>query len=190
MSFPLTGAPKDVPDTAGGTSAQEGTDLVDLRDKIEKNECYARNESSRYPMTNLFIGDSRLGCQSDADEELILHIVFQEFVKLKFLKFTEFNQGAESDLRPTRIHIFVNRNNLGFEDIQDVEPTQTLELTAADLSENADPIELKYVLFQRVKSITLFVEENAGGEVSALGGLKILGRTTATTNMNDFKKQG
>lgn len=178
------------PDAAPAASV-DGTALVDMSDKIETNECYARNESSRYPMTNLFIGDSRLGCQSDADEELILHIVFKEFVKLKSIKFTEFNLGNEPELRPTRIHIFVNRNNLGFEDIHDVEPTQTFDLTAADLTENADPIELKYVLFQRVKSITVFVEENAGGEVTALGGLQMLGRTVATTNMNNFKsKQG
>lgn len=163
--------------------------LVDLVDKIEKSECYARNESSRYPMTNLFIGDARLGCQSDADEELIVHVVFQEFVKLKSLQLTEF-LPLQPEMRPTRVHLYVNRNNLGFEDIQDVEPTQTLDLTAADLAENADPLELKYVLFQRVKSVTLFVEENAGGDVSALGGIKFMGRTVATTNMKDFKKQG
>jgi hypothetical protein len=28
------------------------------------------------------VGDLRMGCKSDADEQLILHIGFQEFVKL------------------------------------------------------------------------------------------------------------
>ena len=62
--------------------APETTKLVDLSDKIEKAECYARNESSQFPMTNLFIGDSRLGCKSDADEQLIVHVAFNEFVKV------------------------------------------------------------------------------------------------------------
>ena len=51
--------------------------------KFEKSECFARNEAPGFPMTNLFIGDSRLGCKSDADEQLILHISFQEFVKVR-----------------------------------------------------------------------------------------------------------
>jgi hypothetical protein len=71
-----------------------------------------------------------------------------------------------------------------------VDPTQVIELTAADLKEDADPIKLQFVKFQRVRSITFFVEENDGGDVSAMGGLKLFGRTVATTNMKDFKKQG
>jgi hypothetical protein len=61
--------------------------MVELSGKIDKSECYARNEDSRFPMTNLFIGDTRLGCKSDADEQLILHIAFQEFVKVSWILF-------------------------------------------------------------------------------------------------------
>lgn len=57
--------------------------FVDLRSKICAAECYARNESKSFPMSNLFIGDSRLGCKSDADEQLILHVAFDEFVKVR-----------------------------------------------------------------------------------------------------------
>lgn len=59
--------------------------MMDLLDKIDKSESYAKNEAASFPMTNLFIGDSRLGCKSDADEQLILHISFQEFVKVCML---------------------------------------------------------------------------------------------------------
>jgi len=161
--------------------------MVDLLVKMDKSGCYARGVHDGFPMTNLFIGDTRLGCKSDADEQLILHIEFQEFVKVHSLQFTEFNLGANPEENPSKIHIFINRENLGFEDCEDVDPEQSLELTAADLRENADPIPLKFVKFQRVKSLTFFIEDNAGGEVSALGMLKILGRPVATTNMADFK---
>lgn len=163
---------------------------VDLSVKFDKTECYARNESSQFPMENLFIGDSRFGCKSDADEQLILHFAFQENVKVHSIKFTEFNRGSDPDSNPVTVKLFVNRVNLGFEDVDDVEPTQIIELTEADLKENADPILLKFVKFQRVKSITLFIEDNAGGDVSALGAVTFMGKTLATTNMNDFKKQG
>jgi len=163
--------------------------MVDLGDKIDKSDCYCRNEASGYPWSNLLIGDDRLGCKSDADEQLILQISFTEFVKVHSIKLTEFNGGREPDLQPTKVQLYVNRPNMGFEDTEDVDPTQTLELTAVDLREDADPIRLQFVKFQRVRSITVFVEDNAGGEVTALGGLKFFGRTVATTNMKEFKKQ-
>jgi hypothetical protein len=106
------------------------------------------------------------------------------------IKFVEFNQGINPEENPSKIHIFVNRENLGFEDCDDVDPEQTLELTAVDLKESADAVQLKYVKFQRVKSLTFYIEDNAGGDVSALGALQIFGRPVTTTNMKDFKKQG
>lgn len=66
---------------AQGASAEDGK-IVDLLDFVDKKCCYARNEDPRFPHTNLFIGDSRLGCKSDADEQLILHIEFNQFVKV------------------------------------------------------------------------------------------------------------
>jgi len=178
----------------GGASAPPAEkkvngDMLDLVSKLDSSACYARGVHDSFPMTNLFIGDSRLGCKSDADEQLILHIAFQEFVKVHSLKFTEFNQGVNPEENPSKVHIYVNRENLGFEDCEDVDPEQSLELTAADLRESADPVALKFVKFQRVKSLTLFIEDNAGGEVSALGMLKILGRPLAALNMNDFKSK-
>lgn len=174
-----------------GAAAAEPNDdgkMLDLSGNIEKSACYARNEAAGYPMSNLFIGDSRLGCKSDADEQLILHIAFQEFVKVKSIKFVAFNDGNEPESNPTLVKVYVNRENLGFEDIEDVDPTQVFELTAEDLRESSEPIMTKFVKFQRVKSLTFFVEENNGGEVSALGSLKLTGRPVATTNMNEFKK--
>mmetsp|Transcript_58469 Transcript_58469/g.143013 ORF Transcript_58469/g.143013 Transcript_58469/m.143013 type:complete len:207 (-) Transcript_58469:432-1052(-) len=165
---------------------------VDLSGIIDKTECYARNENPNFPMSNLFIGDSRLACKSDADEQLILHISFQEFVKIKTIQFVEFNGGADPECNPTTVKLFVNRNNLGFEDIDDVEPTQEFELTSEQLKETtADgsaSIPTKYVKFQRTKTLTIFIEDNNGGEITALGGLKLMGRTVATTNMSEFKK--
>jgi hypothetical protein len=72
-------------EAAGGADLPMGDDgkMIDLSTKFDMPDCYARNESSGYPMTNLFIGDTRLGCKSDADEQLIIHISFQEFVKVR-----------------------------------------------------------------------------------------------------------
>jgi len=185
-----TSGPGAAAEQAASAPAEDGTKLIDLSEKLDKSLCYARNENASYPWGNLFIGDSRLGMQSDADEQLIIHLAFQEFVRVKSIKFTEWNRGADPDLNPVTVHIHINRNNLGFEDVEDVDPAQSITLTATDLSEISEAIDLYYVKFQRVKSLTFFIEDNAGGDMTAIGGLKIMGRTVATTNMNDFKKQG
>mmetsp|Transcript_20200 Transcript_20200/g.26047 ORF Transcript_20200/g.26047 Transcript_20200/m.26047 type:complete len:193 (+) Transcript_20200:135-713(+) len=167
----------------------DGGQPVNLLQHIDQQNSYAKNESSAGPMSNLFIGDSRLGCKSDADEQLIIHIAFREFVKIKAMKFVAFNNGVDPESNPSKVHLYVNRENLGFEDCDDVDPQQTLHLTAEDLKEGADPINLKYVLFQRVSSLTIFIEDNQGGEITAIGALKLIGRSIVGTNMSDFKKQ-
>lgn len=176
-------------DAAASAPPDNGA-MIDLKDKIDKSECYARNVASAFPMTNLFIGDSRLGCKSDADEQLILHISFHEFVKVHSIKLTSFNRGMEPELNPTIVKLFVNRESMGFEDCDDIDPTQEFQLTATDLAEDAKPLALKFVKFQRVRSVTIFIEDNAGGDISALGMLKLMGRPVMNTNMKDFKKQG
>jgi hypothetical protein len=90
-------------------------------------------------------------------------------------------------MNPSKIHLFVNRDNLGFEDCDDVDPTQTIDLT--DVNSMRNPIPLKFVKFQRVKSLTLFIADNHGGDVTAIGGIKLYGFPVDTVNMNDFKKQ-
>lgn len=177
---------------SGGPVAEATKDdgkMIDLSPYIESSECYARNAAPGFPMTNLFIGDSRLGCKSDVDEQLIIHICFQDFVKIKSIKFVEFNNGANPEENPTTVKLYVNLGNpLGFEDVDDVDPTQEFELTSEDLRESSDPLMTKFVKFQRVKTLTIYIEENQGGEVTALGSIQLMGRPVATTNMSDFKK--
>ena len=63
--------------------AKDGEEIVDLSEYLDKTACYARNESASAPWGNLFIGDSRLGLRSDADEQLLVHLSFREFVRVR-----------------------------------------------------------------------------------------------------------
>ena len=110
------------------------------------------------------------------------------FIQVRMIEFVAFNNGIDPELNPSTVHIFVNRENLGFEDCDDVDPTQTLDLTTDETTMNT-PIQLKFVKYQRVKSLTLFISDNNGGDITALGGIKIYGFPVDTVNMNDFKKQ-
>jgi hypothetical protein len=80
--FPNAGGMGGMPGGGGAPEPEDDGKMVNLNGKIDKTDSYARGESPGFPMSNLFIGDSRLGCKSDTDEQLILHIAFQEFVKV------------------------------------------------------------------------------------------------------------
>uniref|UniRef100_K3WS93 PITH domain-containing protein n=1 Tax=Globisporangium ultimum (strain ATCC 200006 / CBS 805.95 / DAOM BR144) TaxID=431595 RepID=K3WS93_GLOUD len=159
------------------------TKFKDLTDSFSRSECYCLNENPSHPFGNLFIGDGTLQLKSDADEQLILHLEFQDAVKIHSINI----MAPPGETAPRVVKLFANRTSLGFSDAGDIEPTQTIELTDEDLEPNKE-IELRFVKFQRVKSVTIFVEENNGAEETVISSLKLFGERIAGTNMNELKK--
>ncbi|KAG7386588.1 Thioredoxin-like protein 1 [Phytophthora pseudosyringae] len=146
----------------------------DLKEAISTKDCYCLNEDPSKPFRNVFMGDETLVLKSDADEQLMLYIEFQDTVKVFSLNI----QAPQGEEAPRVVKLFVNRPNLGFSDATDVEPTQTIELTDEDLLPEND-VELRFVKFQRVKNVTVFVEENNGAEETVISSLKFFGASTA-----------
>ena len=101
-----------------------------------------------------------LGCviSNEGDPELIIQVPFTAGVKIRSVCV-----AGEAGLRhPTKVHLFVNRDDIDFENGHEVKPTQTLAL-------NEDPDgELDYPLktskFGSVHTLTLFFVEGAGGD--------------------------
>jgi hypothetical protein len=112
--------------------------------------------------------------------------------------------SSEIDKAPKRIKIFVDHPNLGFDDADSLEPAQELELNQAQAkgtlhhTESSTPredrlsrtgwgtgeqaIELRYVKFQRVNSLQIFIVDNQeGGEVTRIDSLDILGQSVEAT---------
>ena len=54
---------------------------------------------------------------------------------------------------------------------------------------DGSPITLKFVKFQNVQNLQLFVKDNqSGDEITQIDYLGIIGSPIGTTNMNDFKR--
>ena len=67
-------------------------------------------------------------------------------------------------------------------------PVQSLELSEADLSETGI-IQLDYLKFQRVTSITIFIKDNQGNEeTTRILFIGLYGSTKESSNMHDFKR--
>merc|ERR1712196_470954 len=112
------------------------------------------------------------------DEQLLINISFATKVKIHSISVV-----GPTGRAPKKIRLFTNRQQLGFEDAENVPAEQELELTTETLG---DRIELKFVKFQNVDKLTIFVATNQDDEESsALSGLKLWGTTVATTKMSD-----
>jgi hypothetical protein len=82
----------------------------DITSLLTKTFCYCLNESNSQQFNHLFCGDNTLNLQSDADEQLLLHLAFGQTVSLKQIQF-----GLPNDNScPCTVKLFINQNNMGF----------------------------------------------------------------------------
>jgi len=127
--------------------------------------------------------------QSSTDAQLLIQVPFIEAVKLKAIRIrAEEGKGAGSAVRTVRI--YVNNMNINFNDVDSIEPTDVIRLSASEASVGAQK-DVKYVKFQNVRSLTLFVEDNqTDDDKTFLNNITFIGTVLAGTNMKDLKKTG
>ena len=96
----------------------------------------------------------------------------------------------EGETAPTKMRVFINTADLGFDEAEDLKPVQELELIESQMAGEGDAVKLNFVKFQYVSNLTLFISENNGGDTTQLSSLKIFGTPVIQMNMAEFKKQG
>ncbi|KAG8460413.1 hypothetical protein KFE25_011904 [Diacronema lutheri] len=152
-----------------------GLPAEDLLEHIELTQCECLNQSSEHTLRHCLEQGARdqptLHLQSDCDEELLIRIAFRSPVRLAYLRIE-----APPGTAPASIRLFANKLGLDFDSAKSEAPTQELALGEADVAAGAKPIELRFVLFQMVSSLTLFVGANqSGGEETVIQRLQLLG---------------
>ncbi|KAJ3106151.1 Thioredoxin-like protein 1 [Phlyctochytrium planicorne] len=111
---------------------------VDLSSFITRNQVDCLNQSDKHTVKSIFTKDEQY-LESDCDEQLII-------------------KNA-----PKSIRTFINQTStLSFDEVDSITETERLELTESSYAENA-LIPLRFVKYQSVHSITIFVENNLGG---------------------------
>lgn len=84
-------------------------------------------------------------------------------------------RSSDSTAAPKTLHLFLNNDDLDFSSAADTHPTQTLTLSqTSDIQE----IPVKRALFGNTYSLTMFVEDNYGDEVSRVSYLGFKGEFT------------
>uniref|UniRef100_A0A0D6R5U6 PITH domain-containing protein n=1 Tax=Araucaria cunninghamii TaxID=56994 RepID=A0A0D6R5U6_ARACU len=168
----------------GAPAIQRG--LVDLVEFVEWPGLECLNQNSSHSLVNAlkqgYREDDGLYLESDSDEQLLIYFPFTQVVKLHSLQI----KGPPEE-GPKTIKLFANKEHMGFSNVNDFPASDTVVLSADNLE--GKPVPLKYVKFQNVRSLTIFIEDNqSGSDVTKVQKLVLYGSTVETTNMKELKK--
>uniref|UniRef100_A0A6N2KU53 PITH domain-containing protein n=1 Tax=Salix viminalis TaxID=40686 RepID=A0A6N2KU53_SALVM len=168
---------------------------VDLLDFIDFSGVECLNQSTSHSLSNAikqgYREDDGLILESDADEQLLIHIPFNQVIKLHSIAI----KGPEED-GPKTVKLFSNKEHMGFSNVNDYPPSDTVVLSPDTLK--GKPVVLKYVKFQNVRSksdfkilisLAIFIEDNQlESEITKVQKISLFGTTVETTDMKSLKK--
>ncbi|RYP63935.1 hypothetical protein DL771_009047 [Monosporascus sp. 5C6A] len=155
--------------------------------------------------------------ESDTDEQLMLFTPFKSSVKLHTLQvrypkddplyygaeligeqITSLPPADEDDdeevpMRPKTIRLYTNRpHNLGFDEAEDIQPTQEIEIGENDWNSNGTvTLSLRFVRFQNITSLVVFVVDGDGdGEKVRIDRIRLIGESGEKREMGKLEKIG
>ena len=122
--------------------------------------------------------------ESDTDEQLMLYMPFQSTLKVHSLHITcppTESDDYELPSRPKMIKLFVNKPQiLSFDDADAAPATHEVTLSEKDWDPktNTAKVELRFVKFQNVTSLVVFVVESEGGnEKVRIDRIRVIGES-------------
>jgi len=158
--------------SSGSGSTNEAAE-ISLLPHLNPTQLNCLNEMSNHTMKDMFkVSSSYL--ESDVDEQLLLNVIFNQRVRVKSISFH--TNDEFKDQAPKDVHLLINKPAPGFEDVEDASAiVQKFTLTADDVSKGKI-IPLRYVKFQIVHSLHIFVSSNAGeADTTRIDGIEIFG---------------
>jgi len=149
--------------------------------------------------------DSKDWVESDTDEQLMLFVPFQSAVKLHSIHITSLpptvdedeeddeDEDDEAPFRPGTIKLFNTHQILGFEEADERQATQVVNLNPEDWNEEGTAvITTKFVKFQNCSGLTIFFVdvEREGGKKVRIDRLRMVGEITVEkVDMTKLKQQ-
>lgn len=98
-------------------------------------------------------------------------------------------------MRPKTLKLFTNRpHNLGFDEAEDIDATQTIEIGENDWNSNGTAnLALRFVRFQNITSLVIFVVDGAGdsdSEKVRIDRIRFIGESGEKREMGKLEKIG
>ncbi|GMH32214.1 hypothetical protein BSKO_00048 [Bryopsis sp. KO-2023] len=163
------------------------TACEDLLDLVDFSSVECLNQDPKHGIENALKQglreDGGLFLESDTDEQLLMHIMFKQAVKVRSVCIL----GPEDGSAPKFVKIFINTPTLGFSEADENPATQQFDLTEENLK--GIPVDLRFVKFQQVNTLTFFIESNQGDEdTTKITKIIIYGSSGETMNVSDIMK--
>jgi len=178
--------------TSASSSTNEQGD-VSLLQFLDLQQLDCLNESTEHSLKSIVsskkLNTSSEYLESDADEQLLMNIPFNQSVRVKSIVI----KSSDIAHAPKKIKLAINRQSLGFDDVADAEEpavAQILELDEETVKEGK-PVSLRFVRFQSVNSLHIFVVSNHGDEdETRIAGIDVIGVPVETTkDLSGLKQQ-
>jgi len=178
---------------AGSNSAGEDSKGdISLLEFVDSQQVNCLNEAPDHSLKDLLSSKSRnksasIYLLSDADDQLLINIAFNQIVKVRSLVF----HTSDPSIGPKDVKVIVNNRNLSFDDFESENTiTQTFQVTKEDLRDSKS-INVRYVRFQSVTTLSIFVASNqSNAEETRIDAIDIYGVPVQTTaDLSGLKKQ-
>jgi len=137
--------------------------------------------------------------ESDTDEQLMIFIAFQSRVKVFQIQLTSVPAATEDDddsdndeaaNRPKCIKLYINSPHiLGFDEADSREETQVIEISPSDWKDGTVSLNTKFVKFQTVSTLTVFITEAEGGaESTRIDRIRLIGEAGEKKDLGKLEK--
>jgi len=170
-------------DLMSGQESDKGPGSYLLNDLVDSKTLECLNQDDSYPVSGAISGESGLRSDPDVDHQLLIKLGFQQPIKLKAISF----HGTSGDeTAPKVVKIFQGHMDMDFQEADEQEAVQTLDLLESQV-DAGDPITLRFVKFQHVSTLQLFVQENFGADVTSIAHIQFWGTVAETVDMKAWK---
>ncbi|CAB54816.1 Thioredoxin-like I protein Txl1 [Schizosaccharomyces pombe] len=162
--------------------------FASLQGCIENPQLECLNQQDDHDLKSAFNSNPSSFLESDVDEQLMIYIPFLEVVKVHSIAITPVK--GETSSAPKTIKLYINQpNNLSFEDAESFTPTQVIEDIVYEQDDQPTIIPLRFVKFQRVNSLVIFIYSNVGEEeTTKISRLELFGEPVGDSSKGKLQK--
>jgi len=190
-------------DPSGWCGAPIAAGYSDISQETEKLLLDILNASSSAGSIKNLLDNSEPGknsevkdwVESDTDEQIMIFIPFRSNLKVHSIHITSLPSSGDDEEeigRPKKLKIYVNQPNIvGFDEAELITPTQEVEIASDswDKKSNTIVVNTRFVKYQSVSSLTIFVEEGEDGcEKTRIDRIKIVGEAGDKRDMGKLEK--
>jgi hypothetical protein len=189
-----TGAELDLPHAVfrGVLQSDKVAGAYLLNDFIDMKTLECLNQDDENPVANAIrtsfaeeedIAESFMQSDPEVDHQLIVKLGFDKPVKLKAITI---KGKTEDETAPQVVKLFSGQTSIGFQEAEEQEAVQTLNLSSKEVDEG-EPVTLRFVKFQNVTTLQLFVQSNFGADTTRIERIELWGTLAETVDMKAWK---